>query len=134
EPLEGLEDARGGRDGEVVGGRLSGASAGQRARLPGDEVARGQVPRVQTALVVAVEAAGGDVAQVDGRRAAAPDVPQQRDQPPRDVRLVVADVPHVVEAGRDQGLVEGRCGAAGQPALAVPGARRPRAPAADRVV
>ena len=62
-------------------GRSPGASTGQRARLPGDQVARREVPGVQAALVVAVEAAGGDVAQVDRGRAAAPDVAHQRDQP-----------------------------------------------------
>src|SRR5690606_23618682 len=101
EPLEGLEDARAGGDGQGAGGGVSGAPTGQRARLPGDQVPGGEVPGVQSALVVAVEAARGDVAQVDGGRAAAPDVPQERDQPLHHVRLVGADLGDVVEAGGD---------------------------------
>lgn len=99
QPLEGLEDARGARDRQVARGALSGASAGQRARLPGDQVPRRHVPGVQAALVVAVQPAAGQVAQVDRGRTAAPDVPQQRDEPGGDLGLVGADLGDVVEAG-----------------------------------
>lgn len=77
ELLEGLEDPGGAGDGEAGVRALSGAAAGQGARFPGDEVARPVVPGVQAPLVVAVQAACGQVAQVDRRRAAAADVAEQ---------------------------------------------------------
>ena len=48
--------------------------------LAGDEFAGGGVPAVQAGLEVDVEAAGGDVAQVDGGRAEAADVAHRSDQ------------------------------------------------------
>ena len=44
------------------------------ARLPGDQLAGGEVPRPEPPLVVGVDAPAGDVAEIDGRGAEAADV------------------------------------------------------------
>ena len=60
-----------GRDGEVLVGGSAVDSAYFDASLRRDQCARGEVPRVEPVLVVGIEVAGSDEAQVEGRRAKA---------------------------------------------------------------
>ena len=101
-----------GRDGRAV------QAANARAGLAGDERARGPVPVVQAALVVAVEPSRGDRAQVDGGHAGPPDVPHPRQQRGDDLALDLAPGRLVAEPGADERLAERHAWTAVQPSRA----------------
>ena len=71
----------GGHD-ELRGGRSTVEAGDRRARLDSDERARDLVPRLQAALVVGVEAAGGDAAEVECGGADPPDVAEGPEEAP----------------------------------------------------
>src|SRR5205807_8644501 len=73
----GGDSRRGGHDGTGPG-RTAVEVAREGARLSGDQVAGGYVPRRKAGFVVAVQAATADPAQVEGRRPAPPDVSHRR--------------------------------------------------------
>ena len=83
--------------------RSAGAIAHASARLLDDQEARGDVPRVQLQLPVAVEAAARDVAEVERGAAVAAHGARVLHEAPEVVEVVVVAVVHVVgEAGREQ--------------------------------
>src|SRR5690606_20906212 len=104
--FERAHDIRGPRDEELAARAGGPATLHDRTGLTGAELAGGVVPRIESALVEAVEASVRDTHQVERRRAEAPDVAHLR-QKPRDHRaLLPADRGVVGEPGGDEGLLE----------------------------
>src|SRR5439155_22747221 len=93
---------RGGHDGTGRGGTAV-KVAREGARLSGDQVAGGYVPRRKAGFVVAVQAATADPAQVEGRRPAPPDVSHRRQDMLQPARLLSAAAGVIGEAGSDEG-------------------------------
>ena len=107
-----VDEAVGGEDLAAVEGELAAVEVGDAAAgFLEQQIAGGGVPGIEAELPVAVEAAAGDVGQVERRRAGATNaVRAQREL------LVEVDVGAVVallagKAGGDERLVE-RCGCA----------------------
>src|SRR5436853_582374 len=70
------------------------------AGLAGDQAAGGQVPRLEALLVEGVDPPAAHPAQVDGRRATAPDVADGGQDGGEQLRLAGPLVGRVAEAGR----------------------------------
>src|SRR5829696_9824649 len=97
-----VEDPRRGHE-QLAGRRRTAAVVtAAAARLAGDELAGGGVPGVEAGLEVGVVTAGGDEAEVDGRRPEPADVAHVADQLGDDLRLLAAPTGGVGEPRRHQ--------------------------------
>ena len=101
------EPGRGAPD-EVARRHVVDRPADHRPGLAGDELAGRAVPRVERRLVVGVEPAGRQPAQVEGGAAVPPDVAHPRQQVDEQGGLPGPHRRGVAEAGADQGHAPGR--------------------------